>query len=98
MPLRWIFQNWRRRAMTKLSTEVIEKFEATLRGPLLRPGEPEYDRVRAIWNAMIDKHPGLIAHCEGTADVMAAVAFARDNDQPLAIRAGGHNIAGNALC
>jgi FAD/FMN-containing dehydrogenase len=84
--------------MTELSTEKIEQFEAALRGPLLRPGEPDYDRARAIWNAMIDKRPGLIAHCLGTADVMAAVSFARDNDLPLAIRAGGHNIAGNALC
>jgi FAD/FMN-containing dehydrogenase len=84
--------------MTELSTEKIEQFEAALRGPLLRPGEPDYDRARAIWNAMIDKRPDLIAHCLGTADVMAAVSFARDNDLPLAIRAGGHNIAGNALC
>jgi FAD/FMN-containing dehydrogenase len=84
--------------MTKLNAELVGQFEATLRGPLLRPGEPDYDRVRSIWNAMIDRRPGLIVHCAGTADVMAAVVFARDNAIPLAIRAGGHNIAGNALC
>jgi FAD/FMN-containing dehydrogenase len=84
--------------MFNLTTEVVKQFEATLRGPLLRPGEPEYDRARSIWNAMIDRRPGLIVHCAGTADVMAAVSFARDHALPLAIRAGGHNIAGNALC
>jgi FAD/FMN-containing dehydrogenase len=84
--------------MTKLNRDVIDQFKATLRGPVLEPGDAGYDSARAIWNAMIDKRPALIARCTGTADVMASVAFARTHDVPLAVRAGGHNIAGNALC
>jgi FAD/FMN-containing dehydrogenase len=84
--------------MSKLTSDVIDQFRAVLRGPLLQPGDPDYDRAREIWNAMIDKHPALIARCAGTADVRACVDFARRYSLPLAIRAGGHNIAGNALC
>jgi FAD/FMN-containing dehydrogenase len=84
--------------MTNLKTDVVDQFRATLRGSLLLPGDPEYDTARQLWNAMIDKRPALIVRCAGTADVMASVTFARNNDLPLAIRGGGHNIAGNALC
>jgi FAD/FMN-containing dehydrogenase len=84
--------------MTNLNRDVVDQFKATLRGPVLEPGDPGYDSARAIWNAMIDKRPALIARCAGTADVMASVAFARSQKLALAVRAGGHNIAGNALC
>jgi FAD/FMN-containing dehydrogenase len=84
--------------MTNMKNEVVDAFKATLRGPVLQPGDPGYDDARAIWNAMIDRRPALIARCTGTADVMAAVTFARQNDLPLAVRGGGHNIAGSALC
>jgi FAD/FMN-containing dehydrogenase len=84
--------------MTKLQEDVVDQFRSTLRGNLLQPGDPGYDSARALWNAMIDKRPALIACCTGTADVLAAVNFARSQQLPLAVRAGGHNIAGNALC
>jgi FAD/FMN-containing dehydrogenase len=84
--------------MTNMKNEVVDAFKATLRGPVLRPGEPGYDDARAIWNAMIDRRPALIARCTGTADVVSAVNFARENGLPLAVRGGGHNIAGSALC
>jgi FAD/FMN-containing dehydrogenase len=84
--------------MTNLKNDVVDQFRATLRGSLLLPGDPEYDTARQLWNAMIDKRPALIVRCAGTADVMASVSFARNYDLPLAIRGGGHNIAGNALC
>jgi FAD/FMN-containing dehydrogenase len=84
--------------MTKLNADVVDQFKSTLRGPLLQPDDADYDRARAIWNAMIDRRPAMIAQCAGTADVMACVAFARDQHLPLAVRGGGHNIAGNALC
>ena len=77
---------------------VIEGFAAGLRGTLLTGKDADYDEVRAIWNAMVDRRPGLIARCAGAADVMRAVRFARDNGLLLAIRGGGHNIAGNAVC
>ena len=84
--------------MTDMKSDVVEHFRATLRGPLLQPGDPDYDGARSIWNAMIERRPAFIARCSGTADVLAAVAFARNHGLPLAVRGGGHNIAGNALC
>ena len=76
----------------------IESLRGALRGTLLQPGDPAYDESRTIWNAMIDRHPALIARCTGAADVMRAVDFARENSLLLAVRGGGHNIAGNAVC
>src|SRR4029078_410511 len=62
------------------------------------PADGEYDTARRIWNASIDKRPGLIARCSGLADVIASVTFARDHDLLVAIRGGGHNVGGRALC
>lgn len=81
-----------------LDEAIIREFKSSLRGELLRPGEAGYDEARQIWNGMIDKRPALIARCAGVADVIDAVNFARDNDLLLAVRSGGHNVAGNALC
>ncbi len=77
---------------------VIEGFAASLRGTLLRRGDGGYDDARQIWNAMIDRHPGLIVRCAGVADVLQSVKFARDHKLLLAVRGGGHNIAGHAVC
>ncbi|TIP77215.1 MAG: FAD-dependent oxidoreductase, partial [Mesorhizobium sp.] len=65
---------------------------------VLREGDPAYDEARSIWNAMIDRRPGLIVRCAGAADVIAAVNFARENRLLVAVRGGGHNIAGSAVC
>ena len=81
-----------------LSADGIEKFRSSLHGPLLAPNSPGYDQARTIWNAMIDRHPGLIVRCTEVSDVVQAVRFARDNRMTLAVRGGGHNIAGTALC
>ena len=69
-----------------------------MRGSLLREGDSGYDESRTIWNGMIDRRPALVARCTGAADVMRAVDFARENGLMLAVRSGGHNIAGNAVC
>ncbi|MGW5364888.1 FAD-binding oxidoreductase [Actinopolymorpha pittospori] len=76
----------------------IEVFAGRLRGSLVRPADPDYDDARAVWNGLIDRRPGLIARCAGTADVMAAVNFARDNCVLVAVRGGGHNVSGAATC
>jgi FAD/FMN-containing dehydrogenase len=68
------------------------------RGRLIRADHADYDTVRALWNGAIDRRPRLIARCIGTADVIAAVRFARDHDLEIAIRGGGHNVAGTAMC
>lgn len=84
--------------MTTLTNDEIKAFQATLRGKLLQPEDSDYAEARKIWNAMIDRHPAMIVCCAGTADIMASVNFARDRGLPLAIRGGGHNIGGSALC
>jgi FAD/FMN-containing dehydrogenase len=85
-------------AATVVDEEAIQSLRAGLRGELLRPGDDGYDAAREIWNGMIDRRPALIARCAGVAAVVAAVNFARANDLLLAVRGGGHNVAGNALC
>ncbi|MEO7157163.1 MAG: FAD-binding oxidoreductase [Vicinamibacterales bacterium] len=81
-----------------LSNAVIDGFKKQFRGSVLVPGDNSYDEVRQIWNAMIDRKPGLIARCTSVDDVVQAVALARTNNLLVSIRGGGHNIAGNAVC
>jgi FAD/FMN-containing dehydrogenase len=69
-----------------------------LRGELIEPDSADYDAARTIWNGMIDRRPALIARCRNAADVAACVSYARETGLPLAIRAGGHNVAGYAMC
>ncbi|WP_220136206.1 FAD-binding oxidoreductase [Streptomyces himalayensis] len=78
--------------------EHVDEFASRLRGQLVRPGEPGYDEAREIWNGLIDRRPALVARCDGDEDVVAAVHFARDNGLPLAVRGGGHGVAGHAVC
>jgi FAD/FMN-containing dehydrogenase len=76
----------------------FESLSANFAGDLLTRDAAGYEQARRIWNASIDKRPGLIARCTGTADVVAAVNYARENDLLTAIRGGGHNVGGRALC
>lgn len=76
----------------------VAQLRARMRGAVLTPSDEGYESARLIWNAMIDRRPGLIARCDGPEDVRTAVAFAREHDLLLSIRGGGHNIAGLALC
>jgi FAD/FMN-containing dehydrogenase len=76
----------------------LDSLRGQLRGALCCPGDPGYEEARAIWNAMIDRHPAAIVRAAGTADVMRTVNFAREHQLLLAVRGGGHNIAGNAVC
>jgi FAD/FMN-containing dehydrogenase len=81
-----------------IERNIIEDFRTRMRGPVLIPGEPGYDEARAVWNAMIDRRPALIARCLGVADVVTGVNFARERGLTLSIKGGGHNIAGLAVC
>jgi len=76
----------------------IERFQTAFRGEVIQPTDFGYERARKIWNASIDRHPGIIARCSGVADVVAAVNFARENELLVAVRGGGHNVSGKALC
>ncbi len=79
---------------TALTVVKIDGF----RGRLISAGHSDYDIARAVWNGAIDRRPRVIARCHGTADVVAAVRFARDHDLEIAVRGGGHNVAGTAVC
>lgn len=79
------------------ATSTLE-LDAAFHGQQFRPGDNGYDEARALYNGMIDKRPALIARCTGVADVVDAVNLAREKQLPLAVRCGGHNVAGNASC
>lgn len=84
--------------MVALSQTAVDTLAAQFAGELIRPEDAGYDLARRVWNGMIDRYPALIARCAGVADVQAALAFARDQRLPLAVRGGGHNVAGHATC
>jgi hypothetical protein len=83
---------------TVLEQPGIEALKASLRGELFQPGEEGYEAARTTYNAMIDRHPALIVRCAGVSDVITAVQFARSRNLLVAIRGGGHNVAGRAIC
>jgi len=72
--------------------------QAGFEGLVLEPGDPGYEDARKIWNGMIDRHPAIIARCLVPADVGFAIKFARDRGLPIAVKGGGHNVTGNAMC
>ena len=77
-----------------VATAPYDELAAALRGDLITPSDPHYDEARAVYNAMIDKHPAAIAQCRDAADVVACVRFGRAHDLTLAVRGGSHNAAG----
>ena len=81
-----------------LSADAVDALATRLRGTVERPGTPGYEAARTVWNAMIDRRPSAVARPLGVADVQACVRFAREEGVPLAIKGGGHNIAGLAVC
>jgi FAD/FMN-containing dehydrogenase len=81
-----------------LERETVDGLSATLRGSLLRSADEGYDEACLLWNGMFNKRPALVARCEGVADVIGAVNFAREHNILLAVRGGGHSVAGNSSC
>ena len=80
-----------------LDPSALDGLKPRLRGAVILPGDGEYETSRTVWNAMIDRRPGLVVRCLGNADVVACVQFARQHDLLLCIKGGGHNIAGLAV-
>jgi FAD/FMN-containing dehydrogenase len=76
----------------------VEELAKDFHGRLIGPSDAGYDAARRIWNASIDKKPGLIARCAGVADVVAAIGFARAQGLLVAVRGGGHNVGGRGVC
>ena len=79
----------------KVGADAVNELAGRLRGDVLQPEEAGYDEARHVWNGMVDKRPALIVQCAHTDDVVTAVHFARANDLLLAVRGGGHNVAGH---
>ncbi len=82
---------------TSLSQTAVSTLRKRLRGAVLITEDEGYDAARQVWNAMIDRKPGVIARCADASDVRTVIDFARDLNAPLSIRGGGHNIAGSAV-
>ncbi|PGF17641.1 FAD-linked oxidase [Natrinema sp. CBA1119] len=85
-------------ALEQLPDDAVRSLVTRFHGDVLRPSDEEYDDARRVWNGMIERHPALVARCADIPDVVAAVTFAREQDLPLAVRGGGHNVAGTAVC
>jgi FAD/FMN-containing dehydrogenase len=81
-----------------LGAATVQELREGLRGEVIAPGDDAYDAARARWNGMIDRRPALIARCVGVADVMRAVQFAQSEGLVVAVRGGGHNVAGFSVC
>jgi FAD/FMN-containing dehydrogenase len=78
--------------------EELERLRRSMRGEVVLPDSPAYADGRSVWNGVVDKRPALIAYCVEPADVVAALAFVRSTGLVLAVRSGGHNVAGNSVC
>jgi FAD/FMN-containing dehydrogenase len=81
-----------------LDDTTIQTLSRRFSGELIGPDHQSYERARLVWNGMVDRRPALIAHCVGEDDVVAALGFAREHGLAVAVRGGGHNVAGNAIC
>jgi FAD/FMN-containing dehydrogenase len=99
-----VFDQYRRFIMiatsssTLISAEAIQDFAGMFQGELIQPGDQTYDEARKVWNGMIDRRPAMVVRCHGVADVVACVKFAADHGLLLAVRGGGHNVAGFGTC
>ncbi|MGC0252484.1 FAD-binding oxidoreductase [Pseudactinotalea sp. Z1748] len=81
-----------------VTAEAVEELRTALDGTVITPGDTAYEQARAVWNGVIDRRPGVIARCSGVADVVTAVEVARRHAIEVAIRGGGHQVAGSAVC
>ena len=89
--------NWLR-IMERTMSNAIEELGNKIDGEILVSGQDGYDGARAVWNAMIDRKPALIARCKNADDVVKTVIYARDHNLPISVRGGAHNVAGHAVC
>ncbi|MDE2362690.1 MAG: FAD-binding oxidoreductase [Hyphomicrobiales bacterium] len=76
----------------------LEEFRNHFRGRLVWASDPGYDLARRVWNGAVDRRPAMIAYCADADDVAAAVSFARAEGMLVAVRSGGHNVAGLSVC
>jgi FAD/FMN-containing dehydrogenase len=84
--------------MATVESTKIEELKFKVSGRVVLPEDAQYNELREVWNAMIDRRPAVIVQCQGVDDAPLALAFARENGLEISIRGAGHNIAGNAVC
>jgi FAD/FMN-containing dehydrogenase len=84
--------------MTQTVSEGIGELRAAMDGPVILPGDAEFDDRRRVWNGGIDRRPSVIARCTSAADVAAAIVLAREHGLEISVRGGAHNPAGTAVC
>src|SRR6201992_3439192 len=80
-----------------LRARIVQQLDGQFKGDIIGPDHAEYEPARQLWNAMIDRRPGLILRCTSTADVVAAVNVAREHSLYPSVRCGGHNVAGKGM-
>src|ERR1700729_3104014 len=76
---------------------ISDELSGQFKGEIIGPDHAEYEQARRVWNAMIDRYPGLILRCTSTQDVVAAVGAARRHGLAPAVKGGGHNVAGKSM-
>lgn len=86
------------KAEPTLQASDIARLRQTIRGDLVLPDDPGYDQARRVWNGMVDKRPAAVIYCAESHDVVAAVSFAKSQNVLVAVRGGGHNVAGSSVC
>src|SRR6516225_3776952 len=91
-------ENRNEKGMINISKEITENLKSNIKGQIVLPSDSNYNKIREIWNAMIERRPALIVRCAEANDVPHAISFARENGLELSIRGAAHNLAGNALC
>jgi FAD/FMN-containing dehydrogenase len=81
-----------------LDPSAVASLRDALAGEIVEPSDPEYDAARMVWNGMIDRRPALVARCARSADIVSAIRFAQEQDLRVAVRSGGHSVAGFSTC
>src|SRR5262245_18905270 len=81
-----------------LSDKSVDELRRSLAGTVVIPADANYNTARRGFNALIDRHPAVIARCVGAQDIAVALDFARSHELEVAVRGGGHNPAGHCIC
>src|ERR1700744_447128 len=93
-----IMASLKKRDGSSVAPAILSRFIESFSGKVFYPDTPAYHAARVIWNRRISKSPGLIVQCASSGEIAQAVRFARENDVAVAVKGGGHNVAGYALC